>query len=87
MEQEVFPKFEETLPEINEEITDQIFSFIENDKDLFHEYQYLLSEKLKNFHSSIAKMIANRYGLENKHVKVKPTKSKLIQSYSQLKKK
>lgn len=84
MEQEVFPKFEK-------EITDQIFLFIENDKELLNQYHDVLSEsearQLKCVHSNIAQMIADRYGLEKNGVKVNEPKSKLIQTYSQLKKK
>lgn len=84
MEQEVFPKFEK-------EITDQIFLFIENDKELLNQYHDVLSEsearQLKYVHSNIAQMIADRYGLKNNGVEVKPTKSKLIQGYHQLEKK
>lgn len=84
MEQEVFPKFEK-------EITDQIFLFIENDKELLKQYLDVLSENkdlsLGDVHRSIARMIANRYGLEKNGVEVNEPKSKLIQTYSQLKKK
>lgn len=80
MEQEVFPKFEK-------EITDQIFLFIENDKELLNQYHDVFSEN-ENVNETIPKMIANRYGLEKNGVKVNEPKSKLIQTaYSQLKKK
>lgn len=79
MEQEVFQKFEK-------EITDQIFLFIENNKELLNQYHDVLSEN-ENVNETIPRMIENKYGLEKNGVAVNEPKSKLIQTYSQLKKK
>ncbi|WP_166962046.1 hypothetical protein [Yeosuana marina] len=74
---QVFEKF-------NSQITDEIFLCIENDKSLLHDYLKLIeTNKLNVLNSNIAKSIKAKYGLENKDLKNKTPKSKLIQSYEQ----
>lgn len=72
-----------TLDRFSREITDQVFVFIQNDRELMHDYLNLLSNhNLKNLNSSIAKAVKARYGLTNKTRKGIP-KSSLIQSYEE----
>ena len=73
----VFKKF-------NSQITDEIFSFIENDGKLLHQYLLLLeNNKLNVLNSNIAKLIKAKYGLTNLDTKNSNPKSKLIQSFQQ----
>ena len=78
----VFLKFEKN-------ITDQIFCFIEADRELMNHYLDLLSEKdsqqLRHTNSQIAQLIAKRYYLQNTGVENEEPKSHLIQSFSELK--
>jgi hypothetical protein len=65
-------------------ITDEIFCFIENDKELLHEYLKLLeSNKLNVLNSNIAKAIKAKYGLQNQSQENLTPKSRLIQSHQQ----
>jgi len=71
----VFEKF-------NNVLTDEVFYFIENDRELLHDYLLLLQDnKLNVVNSTIAKMIKDKYGLENLWTKNKEPRSKLIQSH------
>jgi hypothetical protein len=50
----------------NNGITDEIFYFIETDRELLHDYLHLLQEnKLNVLNSNIAKSIKDKYGLKN----------------------
>lgn len=73
------------LDKFSEEITDQVFLFIQNDKELMHQYLNLISKKeIKSVNSSIAKSIKKRYNLSNKSKNTEP-KSILIQSFEEFK--
>ena len=75
----VFQKFES-------QITDNIFCFIQNDKELMKAYLDLVAENgnLQYINSHIAQEIAKRYGLENNGPADEEPKSNLIQTYSEL---
>ena len=75
----VFEKFES-------QITDSIFYFIQNDKELMKSYLDLVAENgnLQYINSHIAQEIAKRYGLENNGPSNEVPKSNLIQTYSEL---
>jgi hypothetical protein len=73
------------LNSYSKEITDQVFLYIQNDRELMHEYLTLInSNDIRYVNSQIAKAIKERYGLtplENKGV----PKSSLIQSFEEFK--
>ena len=75
----VFEKFES-------QITDNIFCFIQNDKELMKAYLDLVAENgnLQYVNSHIAQEIAKRYDLESTSNQIESPKSNLIQSYTQL---
>jgi len=65
-------------------ITDEIFCFIENDRELLHDYLKLIeSNKLNVLNSNIAKAIKAKYNLQNQSQENPKPKSKLIQSHQQ----
>lgn len=70
------------------QITDNIFCFVQNDKELMKAYLDLVAENgnLQFVNSHIAQEIAKRYGLEYLRLSEKEPKSKLIQTYSELRK-
>ena len=74
-----FEKFES-------QITDNIFCFIQNDKELMKAYLDLVAENgnLQYVNSHIAQEIAKRYDLESTSNQIESPKSNLIQSYTQL---
>jgi len=68
-------------------ITDEIFCFIENDKELLHDYLKLLeNNKLNVLNSNIAKAIKAKYGLKNQFEENVLPKSKLIQTHQKFSK-
>ena len=69
-------------------ITDNIFCFVQNDKELMKAYLDLVAENgnLQYVNSHIAQEIAKRYGLESTQNQVESPNSNLIQSYSELRK-
>lgn len=69
------------------QITDNIFCFIQNDKELMKDYLDLVVNQgnLGYVNSQIAQKIAQRYGLNNTGKESIPT-SNLIQTYSELEK-
>ncbi len=72
------------LEKFNTCITDEIFCFIENDRELLHDYLKLIeSNKLNVLNSNIAKTIKAKYGLQNQSQENPKPKSKLIQSHQQ----
>lgn len=77
----VFEKFES-------QITDNIFCFIQNDKELMKAYLDLVAENgdLQYVNSHIAQEIAKQYGLERISPSNKDPRSNLIQTYSELRK-
>ena len=83
MEQKKFT--EKVMDRFTKEITDQVFLFIQNDKELLREYLHLLNEtKLNSVNSNIAKAIKKRYNLTNLESKGEP-KSLLILDYEEFK--
>ena len=68
------------------QITDNIFCFIKNDKELMKTYLDLVAENgnLQYINSHIAQEIAKQYGLENIGPADEEPKSNLIQTYSEL---
>lgn len=75
----MFEKFES-------QITDNIFCFIQNDKELMKAYLDLVAENgnLQHINSHIAQEIAKRFDLENIGTSDEIPKSNLIQTYSKL---
>lgn len=69
------------------QITDSVFCYIQNDKELMKDYLHLIAEKkdLGVVNRCIGKRIAERYKLQSKDLKGIPT-SNLIQTYSELEK-
>lgn len=70
------------------QITDNIFCFVQNDKELMKAYLDLVAENgnLQYINSHIAQEIAKRYGLENLRPSEEEPQSNLIQTYSELRK-
>ena len=70
------------------QITDNIFCFIQNDKELMKDYLDLVAKQgnLGVVNSQIAQKIAQRYGMNNTGKESVPN-SNLIQTYSELEKK
>ena len=74
---------EKVLDDFSKEITDQVFCFIQSERELMHDYLVLLSKNdLKYINSSIAKAVKKRFNLTNQNTKGEP-KSTLIQSYEE----
>ncbi|MHB9142991.1 MAG: hypothetical protein ACYC25_14050 [Paludibacter sp.] len=66
----------------NEELTDLIFLYIENDAELMHDYLRLISDKdLDTVNKALGRKIKEKFGVENLERSNNP-KSKLIQSYT-----
>lgn len=67
-----------------EPITDEIFRFIESDKELLHDYLKLLeTNKLNVLNSQIAKQIKKKFNLKDLSLTIeKEPKSMLIQSFT-----
>jgi len=77
---------EKVIAEKNKRITDDFFLFIQNDRELMKEYLYLVEKSgLQNVNQQIAKGIEAEYGLISFGVNNEP-ESKLITTYSLLKK-
>jgi hypothetical protein len=67
----------------NKSITDEVFSLIQNDKDLMQEYLRLVEEhKLSSVNPQIGKRIKERYGLTNADRNNEPL-STLIKGYQE----
>lgn len=66
----------------NEELTDLVFLYIENDAELMHDYLRLVSDKdLDTVNKALGRKIKEKFGVENLDRNNNP-KSKLIQSYT-----
>lgn len=76
---------DEVISRFNEQITDNIFCFIQNDRTLMKEYLDIVAAtgSLQNVNKQIGREIALRYGLKG-YSKDKEPKSVLISSYSLL---
>ena len=65
----------------NEELTDLVFQYIENNSELMHDYQRLVSDiDLDTVNKALGRKIKEKFGVDNLDRNNKP-KSKLIQSY------
>jgi hypothetical protein len=73
------------LEEFEKEITDQVFIYIESNRELMHDYLLTVTEQteLKVVNSQIAQAIGKRYGLTTNGIKNQNPKSKLIQGYEE----
>lgn len=69
------------------QITDNIFCFIQKDKELMKAYLDLVAERgdLQYVNSNIAQEIAKRFGLESTPNRNENPINNLIQSYTELK--
>lgn len=74
---ELFEKFEA-------QITDQVFCFIENDRELMKAYLDLVAQTgdLRAVNSGIAQQVATHYGLKDSGERCSEPQSLLIQSYT-----
>lgn len=80
--------YNKLFADFEKQITDTIFCFIQNNKELMKEYLDMVSNSKGNLgyvNSQIAQEIAKRYGLHNTRIEGVPT-SNLIQTYSELEK-
>lgn len=73
------------LDKISEELTDIVFQYIENDKELLKQYLDLVANTgdLRVVNSNIAKAVSKRFYLKTNGSQEINPKSKLIQSYSE----
>ena len=70
------------LNEFTERLTDQVFLFIENDRELLEQYLHTVEGKeLDTVNAHIAQAIKRHFGLESKGEKCNTPNSKLIQGY------
>ena len=70
------------LNEFTERLTDQVFLFIENDRELLGQYLHTDEGKeLDTVNAHIAQAIKRHFGLESKGEKCNTPNSKLIQGY------
>ena len=70
------------LNEFAEQLTDQVFLFIENDRELMRQYLHTVEGKeLDPVNAHIAQAIKRHFGLESKGEKCDTPNSKLIQGY------
>tara|TARA_R110001592_G_scaffold2598_2_gene15031 strand:- start:325 stop:579 length:255 start_codon:yes stop_codon:yes gene_type:complete len=77
---------QKVLKKFNKQITDEIFLFIQNDRELLHDYLLLLNNHtLDTLNVNIAKQIKDNYGFESGAI-CKDPKSKLIQSFTEFEK-
>ncbi|MFA6201114.1 MAG: hypothetical protein WC679_11980 [Bacteroidales bacterium] len=74
------------LDKISVELTDIVFQYIENDKELLKQYLDLVANtgNLKVVNSNIAKAVSKRFDLKTNGKQEINPKSKLIQSYSDM---
>lgn len=75
------------LDKISIELTDIVFQYIENDKELLKQYLDLVANtgNLRVVNSNIAKAVKSRFYLKTNGSQEINPKSKLIQSYSEFK--
>lgn len=74
---------QDVVEKFSKELTDLVFLFIENDKNLMHEYLRLVSDyDLDKVNRDLGKKIKEKFNVENIG-RTGATKSKLIQSYTQ----
>jgi hypothetical protein len=74
---------QKVVEKFSEELTDLVFLYIENNKDLMHEYLHLVSDyDLDKVNRDLGKKIKEKFHVDNLGRNDEP-KSKLIQSYTQ----
>jgi len=85
MGQEITKFTDGLLDKISEELTDIVFQYIENDKELLKQYLDLVANtgNLRVVNSNIAKAVRSRFNLKTNGSQKMNPKSKLIQSYSE----
>jgi len=85
MGQEITKFTDGLLDKISEELTDIVFQYIENDKELLKQYLDLVANTgdLRVVNSNIAKAVRSRFDLKTNGSQKMNPKSKLIQSYSE----
>lgn len=72
---------QKVIDKFNEELTDLIFQYIENDAELMHDYLRLVSDKdLDTVNKALGRKIKEKFDVDNLERNTNP-KSKLIQSY------
>lgn len=73
---------QKVINQFNEELTDLVFQYIENDAELMHDYLRLVSDKdLDTVNKALGRKIKEKFGVDNLERDNNP-KSKLIQSYT-----
>ncbi len=77
------------LNQFEQDITDIVFNYIQNDRDLMKHYLTLLADNnnldLKSLNSQIPKVICQRYGLQNAGSGRRKATSLLMSTYTTLK--
>lgn len=76
------------LKEFDEELTDQVFLYIQSNREIMHDYLLTVShyEEVKIVNSKIAQAIKQHYVLTTKNQINNNPKSNLIQSYEKFEK-
>jgi len=74
---------EKVIAEKNKRIIDEVFLFIQNDRELLKEYLYLVEKNdLQTVNKNIGKEVAKEYGLKSDIGRNYEPVSALISSYS-----
>jgi hypothetical protein len=75
---------EKALKQFTKEITDVFFCYIENDRELMHDYIRVIGrdDRLDNTNMNLGMTVKEWFKLENGEVNLQP-KSKLIESYTE----
>ena len=82
MASDISQSTQSVLNEFTERLTDQVFLFIENDRELLGQYLHTVEGKeLDTVNAHIAQAIKRHFGLESKGEKCNTPNSKLIQGY------
>jgi hypothetical protein len=78
---------QKVIGKFSEQITDQVFLMIENDRELMNDYLHILCQhnSVHDVNGKIAKAVKENFGLENLSKRNKKPKSFLIQSFEQFK--
>ncbi len=73
---------QKVITKFNEELTDLVFQYIENDTELMRDYLRLVSDKdLDTVNKGLGRKIKEKFDVDNLERSNNP-KSKLIQSYT-----
>lgn len=81
--------FEKVCNQFDKHITDEIFLFIQNDRELMSEYLHLVASNgnLDTVNSNLAKHISKHYGIVNSNETEENPQSTLIQTHAKFEKK